>query len=89
MPFKLPASGYKGIKSIQRGELEISGTTANVAVTAVDMNKSFLTSSWRANAATSGQASPDVTLTTTTNINATRVSTSNSTFISWELVEFF
>ena len=79
-----------GIKLVQRGTTAISGAGANETVTAVDMNKSFLTSSY-----TTGAVSGDVgaaataKLTSSTNIAFSRSSSSNTTTVSWELVEFY
>jgi hypothetical protein len=90
-------SGGGGIKSIQRGTITVTATTATATISAVDTAKTMLNfcgcSSGRVSAGTTTDISVvgRIALTSSTQITANNtVSTSvgNSTITSYEVIEF-
>ncbi|MNV08489.1 hypothetical protein D3C71_989550 [compost metagenome] len=83
----LAAINGQGIKSIQRGVVQIAGTTTTVTITAVDMSKAEL----RVNGfrVASLNMLPTVALTANNTITATRGDASGSVgWVAWELTEW-
>lgn len=82
-----------GIKSVQRGEVDVSSglTDVNVSVSAVNMSKSFVNipGSKTSNASGLDTAFVSVKLTSTTNLQFSRITGVNGVIVSWELVEFY
>lgn len=83
----LAAINGKGIKSIQRGVINMNGATATVTITAVDMSKAELRlTGYRV--ATLAML-PTVVLTASNTITATRGDTGvANSFVAWELTEW-
>lgn len=84
----LAAINGKGIKSIQRGVINMAGsTTATVTITAVDMSKAELrVTGYRVSGF---DMFPTVVLTATNTITATRGnSTTANSYVAWELTEW-
>lgn len=83
----LAAINGKGIKSIQRGVLQVSSTTATVSITWVDMSKAELrVTGYRVNGF---DMFPTVVLTAGNTITATRGTTATGNcFVAWELTEW-
>jgi len=82
------------IKSIQRGRTIIpDDATTNVTITAVDLDKSFISVNmgmFRASS-TSRAGSVSAYLTTTTNLAITTISDSPTTsddYVAWEVIEY-
>ena len=82
------------IKSIQRGQTIIpEGGTTNVTITAVDLDKTFISTSmgmFRASSTTRA-GSIYVYLTSTTNLAVTTVSegpTTSDDYVGWEVIEY-
>ena len=83
--------GSKGgsIKSVQRGTITLNGVNTNTdTITAVNLSKSFL-SVTQTNSANAVNAIASVELTSTTVVTAVRNTTSNTTTVKYEVVEFF
>jgi hypothetical protein len=83
----LAAINGKGIKSIQRGVIQMVGGTATVTITAVDMNKAELrVTGYRI---ASFDMFCTVALTASNTITATRGNSSAAqSFVAWELTEW-
>lgn len=77
------------IKSVQRGQETIGGGTlsVNVTITAVDLDKSFLTlTQWTTDLNTDGLASGN--LTTSTNLTITKGASGSLAAVFWEVIEY-
>lgn len=83
----LNAINGKGIKSIQRGVIALSGPTATVNITAVDMTKSELRVTGQRPVGFDSFAT--VVLTANNTITATRsLSTAAASYVAWEVTEW-
>ena len=78
-----------GIKLVQRGTKTVASTSDTVTVTEVNMDKSFLTSSWSASSGSLSYFVPTVVLTNSTTLTFTVGAAVQDAIISWEVVEYF
>lgn len=81
--------GGGGIKSIQRGNNNITPTnnSATVTITAVDITKSFV-SATGTSGETAAYGMPRAYLTDSTTLTLARNNTSNTATVSWEVIEY-
>lgn len=86
-PTNWQPTGDRAIKSIQRGRLAITGTTATATVSSVVTAKSELRILGFSTNGADNTSSIDITLTNSTTITATKISTGVSGNVSWELTE--
>lgn len=79
----------QGLKGVQRGLVTLSAGTANVAITAVDLSKTFLTFNFLTDDASDNRASTvKGYLSTTTNIAFSRGASTGNVDIAWEVIEW-
>jgi|TARA_R110001583_G_scaffold45552_4_gene143435 hypothetical protein len=84
-----PTTPGSSIGSIQRGTISLTGTSATSTITAVDVDKSIL--SWLGVRCThdgSAKAMVNIVLTNSTTITATRDDGTNTSIVSWQIVEW-
>lgn len=83
--------GSGGIKSIQRGTISFSATSATATVSSVNTSKSKLTLLGLTNnvgaAAFQGNDATNIVLTNATTITASKTGSINTCVVSWELEE--
>jgi hypothetical protein len=81
-----------GVKSVQAGTIALSGVTSNTAtISSVNTNKSVVLYGGITTTDTTGTLPPlaYLTLTNATTVTATRATSSNTTTVSYTVLEFY
>ena len=85
----LLGGGGGGIKSVQRGfYFHGTGTTVDITITSVDPSKSFVTFGCAPPNVPLDQALAVARITSSTTLQLARISSTNWTYVAWEVVEF-
>ena len=81
-----------GIKSVQRGTITLPGVSSNTAtITSVDTNKSMLNflGVTESTSLTTNNALVRIALTNATTVTATRSTSTGTSIVSYEVIEFY